>query len=205
MMTIICVYNNRNIFDEYLMASLNKQDVPYHLVAIDNTDGRHKTAALILNEAARPTQDDFIVFVHQDVAFQSRTWLRDVEGRLEKLNRLGAAGVAGRNDRGGLVASVWHGDPPCFIGLEKLHGLVPVQTLDGCLMVVPRDVFKKQSFDAKICDGWYFYVADYCLDLHRSGLNVSQAVERIRTELPQTPEITMLVDFIRNSKRGIIK
>ena len=41
--------------------------------------------------------------------------------------------------------------------------------------------------------------------LYRSGLNVSQAVERIRTELPQTPEITMLVDFIRNSKRGIIK
>jgi UDP-N-acetylglucosamine acyltransferase len=41
--------------------------------------------------------------------------------------------------------------------------------------------------------------------LYRSGLNVSQALERVDAELPRTEEITMLVDFIRNSKRGIIK
>jgi len=41
--------------------------------------------------------------------------------------------------------------------------------------------------------------------LFRSGLNVTQAVDRIRAELPQTGEVAMLIDFIRNSKRGIIK
>jgi UDP-N-acetylglucosamine acyltransferase len=41
--------------------------------------------------------------------------------------------------------------------------------------------------------------------LFRSGLNVSQALERICAELPRVGEIAMLVDFIRNSKRGIIK
>jgi UDP-N-acetylglucosamine acyltransferase len=41
--------------------------------------------------------------------------------------------------------------------------------------------------------------------LFRSDLNVSQALERIRGELPQTSEITMLVEFVANSKRGIIK
>jgi len=44
----------------------------------------------------------------------------------------------------------------------------------------------------------------YCI-LYRSGLNVSQAIEKIETELPQTEEIKMLVDFIKNSKRGITK
>ncbi|HVO77199.1 MAG TPA: acyl-ACP--UDP-N-acetylglucosamine O-acyltransferase [Candidatus Bathyarchaeia archaeon] len=41
--------------------------------------------------------------------------------------------------------------------------------------------------------------------LFRSGLNVSQAVERICAELPATEEVSMFVDFIRNSKRGIIR
>jgi UDP-N-acetylglucosamine acyltransferase len=41
--------------------------------------------------------------------------------------------------------------------------------------------------------------------LFRSGLNVSQALERIRGELPQSPEIAMLVEFIERSKRGIIR
>jgi UDP-N-acetylglucosamine acyltransferase len=41
--------------------------------------------------------------------------------------------------------------------------------------------------------------------LTRAGLNTSQAVERIRTELPQTPELTELLDFIASSERGFIK
>lgn len=41
--------------------------------------------------------------------------------------------------------------------------------------------------------------------LYRSDLNVSQAVEMIGRELPHTPEITMLVDFISESERGIAK
>jgi UDP-N-acetylglucosamine acyltransferase len=41
--------------------------------------------------------------------------------------------------------------------------------------------------------------------LYRSGLNVTQALERIDAELPRTEEIAMFVDFIRSSKRGIIK
>jgi len=41
--------------------------------------------------------------------------------------------------------------------------------------------------------------------LFRSGLNVTQALERIHAELPRTAEIAMFVDFIRNSERGILK
>ncbi|MFH1011291.1 MAG: acyl-ACP--UDP-N-acetylglucosamine O-acyltransferase [bacterium] len=40
--------------------------------------------------------------------------------------------------------------------------------------------------------------------LYRSGLNVSQALERIEAECEQTPEVRHTVAFIRGSKRGII-
>jgi UDP-N-acetylglucosamine acyltransferase len=41
--------------------------------------------------------------------------------------------------------------------------------------------------------------------LTRSGLNTSQAIERIEAEIPETPELRELIDFIRSSQRGVIK
>lgn len=38
-----------------------------------------------------------------------------------------------------------------------------------------------------------------------SGFNTSQAISRIKDTLPSIQEITHLVDFIQNSKRGIVK
>lgn len=41
--------------------------------------------------------------------------------------------------------------------------------------------------------------------LYLSGLNVSDAVERIEAELPATPERDEIILFVRNAKRGIIR
>ena len=41
--------------------------------------------------------------------------------------------------------------------------------------------------------------------LYRSGNNVSQAVEKIKAELPMIPEVVNVLDFIAKSKRGIIR
>ena len=41
--------------------------------------------------------------------------------------------------------------------------------------------------------------------LTKSGLNTTQAVERIREEVPSTPELQELLDFMAASERGFIK
>ena len=41
--------------------------------------------------------------------------------------------------------------------------------------------------------------------LTRAGLNTSQAMERIRAELPPCPEVDELLEFIAASERGVIK
>ena len=41
--------------------------------------------------------------------------------------------------------------------------------------------------------------------LSHSGLNTSQALARIEEEIPQTPEVKQLLDFIRSSERGFVK
>ncbi|MEI9897922.1 MAG: acyl-ACP--UDP-N-acetylglucosamine O-acyltransferase [Chthoniobacter sp.] len=41
--------------------------------------------------------------------------------------------------------------------------------------------------------------------IYRSALNLQQAVEQIRSDLPETPEVAQLVSFVTSSPRGIIK
>jgi UDP-N-acetylglucosamine acyltransferase len=41
--------------------------------------------------------------------------------------------------------------------------------------------------------------------LTKSGLNTTQALERIRNEVPGSPELTELLEFIASSSRGFIK
>ena len=41
--------------------------------------------------------------------------------------------------------------------------------------------------------------------LTRAGLNTSQALERIRAEVPSSPEREELIEFIRAGKRGFVK
>jgi UDP-N-acetylglucosamine acyltransferase len=41
--------------------------------------------------------------------------------------------------------------------------------------------------------------------LYRTHLNVQQAIEQIRTDLPEAPEVEEIATFVSNSPRGIIK
>jgi UDP-N-acetylglucosamine acyltransferase len=41
--------------------------------------------------------------------------------------------------------------------------------------------------------------------LTRSGLNTSQAIERIRAEALPSPEVEELIEFIESSERGVVK
>ncbi|HSI12994.1 MAG TPA: acyl-ACP--UDP-N-acetylglucosamine O-acyltransferase [Chthoniobacter sp.] len=41
--------------------------------------------------------------------------------------------------------------------------------------------------------------------IYRSALNLQQAIDQIRSDLPETPEVAQLIAFVTNSPRGIIK
>ena len=60
---------------------------------------------------------------------------------------------------------------------------------------------ERRGFQAETIDGLH---KAFRL-LTRSGLNTSQAIARIREEIPCTGEITELLAFIESSERGVIK
>jgi hypothetical protein len=95
MLSIVCVYNDADVFGARLRRSLERQTNQAELIAVDNRDGRFASAAAALNAGAATANGDWIVFAHQDVELLSDDWIAHVEQRLNACPDIGWAGVAG--------------------------------------------------------------------------------------------------------------
>lgn len=173
MISIVGIYNNQELLNDYLLKSLKNQSVEYELILIDNRPQKLNSAAEALNNAAKNAKGEYIMFTHYDISF-SDTWLEEIENMLEKIDNLGIAGVAGKPDKGKLkgevVSNIKDGIPPIYTGIQT-KSLKEVQTLDEVAVIVPRHIFNKFKFDEKL-GGWHLYVVDYCLNLKKQGLGV---------------------------------
>ncbi|MCE8424423.1 MAG: hypothetical protein J5U17_01420 [Candidatus Methanoperedens sp.] len=172
MISIVCVYNNERILTDYLLKSLHDQTVEFDLIKVDNTSGSFKSASEALNLGGKKAKGKYIMFVHQDVDLSSNTWLEKVEKILDALPNLGIAGVAGTKDEKGVMSVIEHSDPPKSAGEIYIKKPTKVQTLDECLVIIPRSIFIELHFDEKICDDWHLYTVDYCLSCLGSGFDV---------------------------------
>jgi hypothetical protein len=172
MLSIVVVYNDERALNRILLKSLKNQTTKFEFIPVDNTQGRFQSAAEALNYGGKQASGKYVMFVHQDVDLGSDSWLETVEKALDDISDLGIAGVAGMSEKGknywerkrGRISScgeVW-GNP-----LQKPE---EVQTLDECLLIVPKSVFSKLQFDEKTFDGWHCYGVDYCLSVNKIGL-----------------------------------
>jgi glycosyltransferase involved in cell wall biosynthesis len=172
MISTVCVYNDRDILGQYLLPSLNQQTTQTELILVDNQQRRFKSAAEALNYGGRNARGEYIMFVHQDIRLESSTWIADAEKMLESLPKLGIAGVAGKRDRTGIVTNISNGITPRPAGTIRIDEATLVQTVDECLMIIPRNLFHRLPFDADVCDNWHLYAVDYSLSVGNSGLEV---------------------------------
>ena len=178
MISVVCVHNNKTILNEYLLKSLKNQTVNFQLIILDGNEEKYHSAAQALNNGGKKAIGKYIMFVHQDVDLCSNTWLEEVEKMLESISGLGIAGVAGmsvnENSNGkrgrniikhGKPAKIW----PLGTAIQKPE---PVQTLDECLVIIPKSIFDMFQFDEKVCIDWHLYVVDYCLIVQKEGFGV---------------------------------
>ncbi len=183
--SVICVYNDKNIFNEWLLAGLKGQTREYELITVDNTACAFRSAAAALNHGAAKAKGDYLMFIHQDVRLLSDDWLEKAEAFLRTEPWLGVAGVAGmiKTRACGImnvgtipeanrVWVVYHGrDKEANIYDKALSGsTAEVQTLDEQLVLVPAKVFSAIKFDEAACPGWHMYGVDYALSVRKYGL-----------------------------------
>jgi hypothetical protein len=89
------------------------------------------------------------------------------------LPNLGIAGVAGKSeDRKGIITNIKCGTPAKLAGEIQIKNPTKVQTLDECLVIIPKSVFSVLQFDEKTCNDWHLYTVDYCLSCKRLALDV---------------------------------
>ncbi|MHA1727881.1 MAG: glycosyltransferase [Promethearchaeota archaeon] len=174
MLSIVCVYNNKRILNSILLKSLKNQTAEFETIILDNRKNRFKSAAEALNFGGEKTKGDYIIFAHQDMWLGPDSWLENLEKTLQDLPDLGIAGVAGMSEYGG----TWEDRCSWAIFRENpgIKGEVTkpeeVQTLDECLLIIPKEVFQKLKFDEKTFNGWHCYGTDYCLLVKRLDLKV---------------------------------
>ena len=176
MISIVCVYNNRKILKDNLLKSLQNQTFRYELILVDNTKGTFESAAKALNFAARKANGKYSVFVHQDVDLCSSTWLEEAEKILDYISNLGIAGVSGArktksSEKLEVITNIKHGIMPRNASNVSLGKPEVVQTVDECLVVIPKSLFKMLKFDEKTCDDWHLYAVDYSLNVKNYGFD----------------------------------
>jgi len=170
MISIVCVYDDFEILENHLLRSLKKQSVKYEFIGIDNTRHHFQSAAEALNYGGGKSQGEFIMYAHQDVDLLRESWLEDAHKMLLDIPTFGIAGVAGARpgssagDRD-IISNIENSIPPQRLGHLGLSFPEKVESVDECLMIVPRKIFEKFRFDNKTCTGWHLYGVDYCLSL----------------------------------------
>ncbi|MDY9922732.1 glycosyltransferase [Methanobacterium sp.] len=173
MISVICVYNNEKVLKDYLLKHLKTQNKNYELILLDNTSGKFFSAAKALNYGANLAKSEYLMFIHQDFDLLYDSWLEDAEMILKNLDNLGIAGIAGRSKgKGWTITNIKDGIPPKFISPERIKKPIKVQTLDECLFIIPKTVFKLLKFDEDVCDGWHLYAVDYCLSIKNLGYDI---------------------------------
>lgn len=171
MISIVCVYNNREILTDYLLKGLGRQTTKFELLLVDNSGNRFKSASTALTSGGKMATSKYVMFVHQDILLQSDTWLGDAEALLDSIEDLCVAGIAGMRDRRTKMSNMTQGNPPMLVGNFRVQEPVKVQTLDECLLIIPKKLFGELVFDESLCDTWHLYAVDYCLSAKRRGLD----------------------------------
>ena len=183
MISVICVYNDKKSYQTNLLASLKKQDVVFELIPIDNCRGRFKSAAAALNYGGEKARGKYIIFVHQDVVLDGKDWLQKAEKILNSLSDLGIAGVAGLDFENKRVGNIYDQGKAWGKSSKKPR---LAQTLDECLLIVPKKVFINLKFDEKNFNHWHCYGVDYCLSAQDLGLKTEVISLLIHHNSPST-------------------
>jgi GT2 family glycosyltransferase len=171
--SIVCVYNNGEILNLYLLKSLERQTIPYELILLDGSCDQYKCAADGLNVGGEKARGRYLMFVHQDVKIESDQFLEESLNYLDKHENLGIAGIAGKiPESRKIMSNSSNGTPPWKLSKHYFESPVMAQTLDECVLIIPRVRFEKTRFDPVTCNNWHLYGVDYSLMMKSKGFDV---------------------------------
>ncbi len=155
---------------------------PYEILSVDNRDRKYGLCEAY-NRLAEKARYDSLVFVHDDVEFESAGWGIALIGLLKEKS-VGLIGVAGNKYNSSLAVPYWYFDKECnFIQSFKSERKdsvykyinnenVPereVIVLDGVFISARKDTWEKARYDEIRFKGFHCYDVDFSLHVKALG------------------------------------
>lgn len=155
---IACVSNNVDLLASNLSISPDVLSGRVRLLVKKD----FSSASIAFNQVVEESEEDVIVFVHQDV-YLPAGWVTRLAGFIESLAlkniEWGVLGVAGVSRKEGFVGHLWSTGLSNVLG-GKFKGFVEVETVDEVVIVVNKK--KGLSFDSNM-PGFHLFGTDICL------------------------------------------
>ena len=155
--------------------------VDYEMIIFDNRQAG-KGICEVYNQCAERAVGEYLLFVHEDVAFHTEGWGRIIGEKLRE-NSCGVIGFAGSAAKYGYEYG-WQGvkhftHKNYIIGCKHKGGklrqsahnkeFMPVVCLDGMCLFVRREVWTECRFDAETFRGFHSYDTDFTTHTHQLG------------------------------------
>lgn len=155
--------------------------VEYEMIIFDNRQAG-KGICAVYNECAERAAGEYLLFVHEDVAFHTEGWGRVIGEKLSERS-CGVIGFAGSAAKYGYDYG-WQGvkhftHKNYIIGCKHKGGKVrqsahtqdfmPVVCLDGMCLFVRKEVWVECRFDDDIFRGFHSYDTDFTTHTHSAG------------------------------------
>lgn len=178
--TFLCCVNDEQQLKSMLIPSfdvLSNNGIEYNIVFIDAQKCQYHSAAEAYNVEVKKNNEilkDILVFLHQDIAFNSaELFLKIIQELSNNPNQI--IGLAGMPLRGRTISNLKYKETDCYIAATRVYEKTEVCSVDECCFALTKDVFLKLLFDDTICNGWHLYAVELCYRA-ASHLNVPSYV-----------------------------
>ncbi len=167
--TIVCCYNDSGQYEAFC-ASLEKQEIAYELLGIDNRGQQFSSCSSALNSVLPKIRTEYVIYSHQDIRLPKEDMLSQFVEYVRQVGPDDIVGVAGAaevenlaagvvGDRAGtcVLSYILHGKNRSCPGEWEFCQIAPCDTVDECFFGGRTSAFLKEPFDEKLCDSWHLY------------------------------------------------
>lgn len=167
--SIVCVFNDEPVLESCLRQSIDAQSASAadtELIAVDNRNGRFRTAGAALMHGAEAAKNAVLVFVHQDVVLHSLPELERAAAELVADPTIGIMGAVGIDSGNRVVGRIR--DRIVHIG-ESAPVPRDVDSLDEVLLMITADQARREPLAADEVLAWHAYGVEYAARMRRAG------------------------------------
>ena len=200
----------------YLALEQNIADtigIPYEVIKVDNPGKMGICEAY--NKGAAQAQYDYLLFLHEDVLFETQDWGL-ILTKLLSIENIGCLGIAGADYIPEVPIGWWMISNHCYSHITHFtdnvskqftfaseSGLKKVNILDGVFMACPQKNWLEVKFDEKL-KGFHAYDVSFSLKLNRKYENFITNLISVKHFSRGKPSRAWMEALILNRKENSI-